>query len=114
MPAHAPKIALRKFVRVRDRNQITLPAGLPVRSGDFVEIVLAEDGRISMTPAVLVAAGTREAVKQEAAADQDIATGRYRTYSSAEELVSDARRNRKVHGRAAGHAPQGKGDAEGA
>jgi hypothetical protein len=108
MPAHAPKIALRKFVRVRDRNQITLPAGLPVRSGDFVEIVLAEDGRISMTPAVLVAAGTREAAEQEAAADQDIAKGRYKTFSSAEELVSEARRSRKVRGRAASHAVRAK------
>jgi ribosomal protein S12 len=108
MPAHAPKIALRKFVRVRDRNQITLPAGLPVRSGDFVEIVLAEDGHISMTPAVLVAAGTREAAEQEAAADQDIAMGRYKTFSSAEELVNTARRNRKPRARAATHASRTK------
>jgi ribosomal protein S12 len=112
MPAHAPKIALRKFVRVRDRNQITLPAGLPVRSGDFVEIVLEEDGHISMTPAVLVAAGTREAAEQESTADQDIAKGRYKTFSSAEELVSEARRNRRARGRAPAHAARAKGEPE--
>lgn len=108
MPAHVPKIALRKFVRVRDRNQITLPAGLPVRTGDFMEIVLAEDGHISMTPAVLVAVGTREAAEQEAAADQDIATGRYKTFSSAEELVNAARRPRKTRARTGAHRTKGE------
>lgn len=99
----------RKFVRVRERNQITLPGsvleGLPIRVGDFLEVCRTADGAIQLKPSVVFAVGTPEAAKQERLADQDIAHKNYETYATAAELVShlkDRRKKKKRHSAAAG------------
>jgi len=90
MPA-MDKIMTRKYVRLRDRNQITLPAeilsGLAVSSGDFLEIGRTTDGLTYIKPAVLTTVGSPEAQREEDLADEDIAHGRFKTFNSVEEFV---------------------------
>ena len=54
---------IRKYVRLRERNQITLPAeileGLPVKVGDFLEISRTEDNKIGVRPTELVIMNTK-------------------------------------------------------
>jgi bifunctional DNA-binding transcriptional regulator/antitoxin component of YhaV-PrlF toxin-antitoxin module len=65
----------RKFVRVREKNQITLPAeilaNLPVAVGDFLEINLTEQG-LELKPTRLVTVGTPAAAREHRAAEQQI------------------------------------------
>src|SRR5438309_9879991 len=96
MPA---KVMTRKFVRLRERNQITLPAeiisGLPISSGDFLEIGRTTDGLIYMKPAVLVTVGSPEAKREEDLAEEDIAHGRFKTFDTTEEFMNDIEGGRK-------------------
>lgn len=78
----------RKILRIRERNQITLPpevlAAVSVRAGDFLEVVLTGEGQIQLTPARLVRMGTPEAEEADRRAEEDIREGRYRTFDNAE------------------------------
>jgi AbrB family looped-hinge helix DNA binding protein len=100
MVAVAERVVCRKFIRVRERNQITLPseviAGLPIHAGDFLEITRADDGVIYLKPTVLKTIDSPEALQEEALADSDIAAGRYRTFDSSAGMISDVRNRRKV------------------
>ena len=99
MPMSAEKVLSRKIVRVRERNQITLPAeiisGLPIHAGDFLEISRTEDGLIFLKPTVIVTVGSQEAHHQEALANEDITNRRYRTFSDAEEFLDDVKSKRR-------------------
>jgi hypothetical protein len=58
-----------RIVRIRARNQITLPAdmlhGTPLHVGDYVSVNRLESGAIELTPIRLVAVGSTEAAAQE-------------------------------------------------
>jgi bifunctional DNA-binding transcriptional regulator/antitoxin component of YhaV-PrlF toxin-antitoxin module len=99
MEAVAESVVGKKYIRVRDRNQITLPSelieGLPIHAGDFLEICRTKTGLIYLKPAVLVTVGSPEALKEEALAEADINAGRYGTFDSAESLIDDIKGRRK-------------------
>lgn len=82
---------IRKYVRLRGRNQITLPGEvtgrLKLHEGDFLEVVLPDDGAIQMTPARLVKMGTPEAEAAEDRAEEDIQQGRTVSFGTAEEAT---------------------------
>lgn len=82
---------IRKHVRLRSRNQITLPnevtGQLHLREGDFLEVVVSDEGAVQMAPARLVKLGTPEAEAAEDRAEQDIQAGRTRGFGSAQELT---------------------------
>jgi bifunctional DNA-binding transcriptional regulator/antitoxin component of YhaV-PrlF toxin-antitoxin module len=94
------KIVSKKYVRVRDRNQITLPTdileALPIRVGDFLELVLTDTGVVEMIPTKLITSmnspGARD---QEALADKDIAEKNYGTFHTADELIDHATRGKR-------------------
>jgi len=83
--------AARKFIRVRERNQITLPreivSGTSIHVGDFLEVTRTADGLIHLRPTVLVAVDSEEALRQESLADQDISAKRYR--ANADQLIQE-------------------------
>ena len=68
------KADARKFIRVRDRNQITLPAevleGLPIAVGDFLEVTRTERG-LELKPTRLVTVGTPAAEREDKEAEQE-------------------------------------------
>jgi len=92
--------AVRKFIRIRERNQITLPAeiisGMAIHPGDFLEIGRTDDGSIYLKPTVLVTVGSPEAVREESLAEEDIANRRYETFDSAEEFIEDLKKKRRT------------------
>jgi AbrB family looped-hinge helix DNA binding protein len=104
MPNTVEQVLARKFIRVRERNQITLPteviSGLSIHAGDFLEISRTADGLVHLKPTVLVTVDSPGAEREEALAYEDIANRRYGTFGAAAELVSDIkdRRNRKNKG----------------
>jgi hypothetical protein len=87
------KVVSRKFIRVRKRNQITLPNEIvagSISAGDFLEVVLAEDGSIHLTPTQLIAfANSPQAHRQEMLAEKDIANKAYKTFDNADDLMKD-------------------------
>ena len=95
----AEKIVTRKFIRMRERNQITLPSTilsvLPISSGDFLEVCRTADGVIHIKPTVLVTVDSPGAIREESLADEDIANKRYETFASATELVKHLKNRRK-------------------
>ncbi len=58
-----------KYVRLRDRNQITLPAeileGLPVKAGDYLEISRTKDNVIRVRPTEMVIMNTEMSDRAE-------------------------------------------------
>jgi AbrB family looped-hinge helix DNA binding protein len=77
----------RAMVRLRDRNQITLPADvisrLRLKAGDWLELTTTENNVLQLRPAQIVTAGTPEAERQEKAALENL---RRKNYSSFESL----------------------------
>src|SRR5579863_5382785 len=89
----------KKIVRVREKNQITLPsvvlAGLPIRPGDFVELTRTARGVLEIRPVTLVPLANSPAAEASIAeAENDIAKGDYKTFSSARQYA-DALKTRK-------------------
>jgi bifunctional DNA-binding transcriptional regulator/antitoxin component of YhaV-PrlF toxin-antitoxin module len=108
MDTTAEKVLYRKFIRMRERNQITLPAkileGLPIQAGGFLEIGRTADGSIYLKPTILVTANSPEALREESLADNDIAAGRFRTFSTTKDLMGDIKERRKDKGNVAAKA----------
>lgn len=75
------------LVRLRRRNQITLPAAivdsLGLEEGDYLATVLAEEGVVRLRPAKLVTGGTPEAERAIRRAEADVA------YDSVREFTAD-------------------------
>ena len=96
----AHKVVARKLVRLRERNQITLPSeiisGLAVEVGGFLEITRTSTGLILLKPTALVTVGSREAEQEETRADEDIVRGRYKTFNSASDLLADIKNRRAL------------------
>jgi bifunctional DNA-binding transcriptional regulator/antitoxin component of YhaV-PrlF toxin-antitoxin module len=90
---------VKKIVRVRDKNQITLPsiviAGMPIRPGDFVELTRTATGVLEIRPVSLIPlANSPEADASIAEAERDMAKGNYQTFSGGRQYA-DALKNRK-------------------
>jgi AbrB family looped-hinge helix DNA binding protein len=81
------------LVRLRRRNQITLPAAivdsLGLEEGDYLATVLAEEGVVRLRPAKLVTGGTPEAERAIRRAEADVAAGRTEQYDSVREFTAD-------------------------
>jgi bifunctional DNA-binding transcriptional regulator/antitoxin component of YhaV-PrlF toxin-antitoxin module len=96
-PARARLV--KKIVRVRDKNQITLPsvviAGMPIRPGDFVELTRTVTGVLEIRPVSLIPlTNSPEADASIAEAERDMAKGNYQTFSGARQYA-DALKSRK-------------------
>ena len=90
---------LRKVVRLRGRNQFTLPgeitAALSVQEGDFFEVTMTDLGQVQLTPARLVRMGTSEAEQEDRRAEEDIRAGKFDTFESAEAFANHLRTGRE-------------------
>jgi AbrB family looped-hinge helix DNA binding protein len=78
----------RKLVRIRPKNQITLPADvlshLNIREDDYVQVEVTPEGVAQIAPARVAVLGTPEAREAIRRADDDFKAGRYRVYESGE------------------------------
>lgn len=93
---------INKLVRIRERNQITVPSeicsALGLKAGDFVQITLDDMGHIQLTPARLATIGTPEAEEEVRRAQDDIQAGRYETFESAQAFADHLiARHRSAH-----------------
>jgi len=83
----------REYARLRERNQLTLPASvieeMGLRLGDIVEFSRNGKGGVQLHPARIVKAGSAEARHEEQDAKNDIQHGRYTVIRS----VSDFRKH---------------------
>src|SRR3954468_18688537 len=83
----------REYARLRERNQVTLPASvveqMGLSLGDIVEFSTNGKGGVQLHPAKIVKVGSSEARQEENAAKQDIQEGRYTVIRS----VGDFRRH---------------------
>jgi len=89
------------LVRLRERNQLTLPAEvadkLGVGPGSLLELILETDDegtQVELRRAEVVRAGTREARRSEQRARKDIREGRFVTYANSEELAVHMKQTR--------------------
>ena len=84
----------KKYVRVRERNQITLPAEfvaeLALAPGDFLELASDKPGTATVRPTKLVAMGSEAAAREVAAALDSPAEAEL----SSEELEKELRRRK--------------------
>jgi bifunctional DNA-binding transcriptional regulator/antitoxin component of YhaV-PrlF toxin-antitoxin module len=95
------------LVRVRERNQITIPGklleSLKIHVGDFLEVVITSAGSIHLKPTRLVALGTPAAAVHEREASEQIASGSFETFDSGKEFASHLERrsqkSEKVRGK---------------
>jgi bifunctional DNA-binding transcriptional regulator/antitoxin component of YhaV-PrlF toxin-antitoxin module len=75
----------RKLVRLRDRNQITLPdfvvENWELKAGDFLEFLVHGD-HVEVHPARIAKAGTPEAAEREAKALGHVQEGKYITFDN--------------------------------
>jgi DNA-binding NtrC family response regulator len=75
---------VRKPVRIRTKNQITLPADvlseLKIGEDDFVVIEVTSQGVAQIVPARLAVLGSPEARDSVRRADEDFKAGRYREF----------------------------------
>lgn len=87
------KLGKIKLVRLRGKNQITLPesviSALELEEGDYLAAVTGEDGTVRLRPARLDVAGTSGAEKAIQRAKGDIAAGRTEQFDSIQDLTSD-------------------------
>ena len=90
------------LVRLRERNQITLPAELAdklkIKPGSLLELTLEADdegAHVELRHAEVVRAGTRAARRSEERAKQDIQEGRFTTYANTAELAEHMKNKRE-------------------
>jgi antitoxin component of MazEF toxin-antitoxin module len=82
-----------KIVRIRDRNQVTLPPevmeAVSLRAGDFLEVSVTSEGTLTLAPKRLVTWNTPEAEEADQEAERDIAAKRFATFDSAKAFTED-------------------------
>ena len=82
-----------KIVRIRERNQVTLPPeileAISLRAGDFLEISVTSEGNLKLAPKRLVTSNTPEAFEADQEAERDIAEKRYATFENAGAFSED-------------------------
>jgi len=80
----------RALVRLRDRNQLTLPAEvisrLGLEAGDWLELTVSNLNCVQLRPARIVTADTPEAQELEQAAAENVRQKNYSTFRSPEEF----------------------------
>ena len=80
----------RALVRLRDRNQITLPAEvvsrLGIETGEWLELTVSNSNCVQLRPARIVTADTPEAAQLEQAAAENVRRKNYSTFRSPEEF----------------------------
>ena len=80
----------RALVRLRNRNQITLPAevisSLGLEAGDWLELTVSNSNCVQLRPARIVTADTPEAERLEHAAAENVRRKNYSTFRSPEEF----------------------------
>ena len=80
----------RALVRLRNRNQITLPAevvsGLGIEAGEWLELTVSNSNCVQLRPARIVTADTPEAEQVEQAAAENVRQKNYSTFRSPEEF----------------------------
>ena len=89
----------REYARLRERNQVTLPASvveqMGLRLGDIVEFSPNSEGGIQLHPAKIVKVGSAEAQAEEQDAKNDIQEGRYTAIRNLGELRKHVEKLRK-------------------
>jgi bifunctional DNA-binding transcriptional regulator/antitoxin component of YhaV-PrlF toxin-antitoxin module len=89
----------REYARLRERNQVTLPASvveqMGLNLGDIVEFSTNGKGGVQLHPAKIVKVGSVEARQEENAAKQDIQEGRYTLIRSVGDFRKHVERLRK-------------------
>jgi AbrB family looped-hinge helix DNA binding protein len=108
-----------KVVRIRGRNQVTVPAQiaerLNLREDDLLAVSLDEAGVITLRPTRLVTAGSSEAEQEERRAEADLRAGRSRVFDSPEEYARqllERNREQQAERSAAGESsPAGQPEA---
>ena len=88
------------LVRLRERNQITLPAEivrrLAIEPGALLELDLSSDGdHVELRHAKVVRAGTPRAERELEQARKDMKEGRFATFANTQELADDLKKTRK-------------------
>jgi len=80
----------RALVRLRNRNQITLPAevisSLGLEAGDWLKLTVSNSNCVQLRPARIVTADTPEAERLEHAAAENVRQKNYSTFRSPEEF----------------------------
>jgi predicted PilT family ATPase len=80
----------RALVRLRNRNQITLPAevvsGLGIEVGEWLELTVSNSNCVQLRPARIVTADTPQAEQLEHAAAENVRRKNYSTFRSSEEF----------------------------
>jgi bifunctional DNA-binding transcriptional regulator/antitoxin component of YhaV-PrlF toxin-antitoxin module len=81
---------IRAAFRLRDRNQVTLPAEvvaqLQLQPGDWLELTVSDQGRATLRPARLVTAGTPEAAAIEQASLDSVRAKRYTEFQTLDDF----------------------------
>jgi len=81
----------RKPVRIRSKNQITLPADvltqLKIGKDDYVVVEVTSRGIAEIVPARLAVLGTPEARESVRRAEEDFKAGRYHEYENGEQFA---------------------------
>lgn len=81
-----------RFVRVRERHQVTLPPDvvkrLGVRPGDVLEFSTGESGQVEVRAARILRAGTPEARREEEAAQAEAERGEVSTFDKVEDFMA--------------------------
>jgi bifunctional DNA-binding transcriptional regulator/antitoxin component of YhaV-PrlF toxin-antitoxin module len=89
----------REYARLRERNQVTLPASvveqMGLSLGDVVEFSTNGKGGVQLHPARIVKVGSAEARQEEDAAKQDIQEGRYTLIRSVGDFRKHVQKLRK-------------------
>jgi len=89
----------REYARLRERNQVTLPASvveqMGLNLGDIVEFSTNGKGGVQLHPAKIVKVGSAEARQEEDAAKQDIQEGRYTLIRSVGDFRKHVQKLRK-------------------
>ena len=80
----------RALIRLRNRNQITLPAevvsGLGIKVGEWLELTVSNSNCLQLRPARIVTADTPQAEQLEHAAAENVRRKNYSTFRSSEEF----------------------------
>jgi bifunctional DNA-binding transcriptional regulator/antitoxin component of YhaV-PrlF toxin-antitoxin module len=80
----------RALVRLRDRNQVTLPteviSRLGIQAGDWLELTVSNMNCVQLRPAQIVTAGTPEAERLEQAAAENVRRKNHSTFRTVEEF----------------------------
>lgn len=100
----------RGYARLRERNQLTLPAEvveqMGLRLGDIVEFSPNGKGGVQLHPAKIVKVGTPEARQEEQAAKEDVQEGRYTVIQSVGDFRKHVERLRKGEASAGAASPE--------